>query len=111
MNNNLPTDLWVTAHIRKCNAQSIPAYVLNKGAAESGTIVVKVLINSKNCKIFSQSRDFDGNIAWLDVYEGENIDESRADSYIKRVIDRDPDVWVLEIEDASGKNPFEGKII
>jgi hypothetical protein len=34
----------------------------------------------------------------------EIIDEQKADDYIKRSVSRDPDVWVIEIEDRKGRN-------
>ena len=107
----LQTDLWVAAVLRQCNSKAVPVYVYNKGSSESGTIVVKVVINTKTCRVFSQTRDDDGNLAWMDIYDGETVDESRGDAYINRALERDPDLWVLEVEDASGKNPFEGKVI
>jgi len=107
----LQTAILVSAVIRKCNCGTIPIYVHNKGAEFSGTIIVKIVKNIRDCKIFSQTRDDDGNIAWVDIYEDEAVDESHADEYIKRSIDRDPDLWVIEVEDASGNNPFEGKIV
>jgi hypothetical protein len=42
--------------------------------------------------------------------KGEAADDPRVDQYIQRSISHDPDVWVIEVEDASGKNPFEGKV-
>ena len=35
----------------------------------------------------------------------------QADAYIARAVERDPDLWVIEIEDRNGRNPFDGKLI
>ena len=72
--------------------------------------MVRIVIRGKGSKILNQSRDNDGNIGWMDPFESEIVDETRADQYIQRAIARDPDVWVIEVEDVTGKNPFEGKI-
>ncbi len=111
MTDRLPTELWVAAHLRQCTAKGIPVYVARRGAAASGTVVVKVVVKGQGCRLFNQSRDMDGNTAWLDIFEGVTVDETRADQYIQRAADRDPDVWVIEVEDSSGKNPFEGKVL
>ncbi len=107
----IPTEVWVTAHVRQCSAKGIPVYIAHKGALAAGTVMVKIVLPQKKCRLFNQARDMDGNMGWMDIYEGEAVDESRADQYIQRAIARDPDVWVVEIEDASGKNPFEGKTL
>lgn len=108
VNARLQTDIIVSAVIRECSRKSIPIYVLNKGEAESGTIIVKVVLGINKCILFNQMRDIDGNIVWMQVFEDESCTETEVDSYIKRAIDRDPDVWVVEVEDSEGKNPFEG---
>lgn len=106
----IPTEIFVSAYLRQWNARGIAAYVTRRGAAASGTVMAKIVIRGKGCRLLNQSRDMDGNMGWMDVFEGEVVDEKRADVYIERSLSRDPDLWVVEIEDAEGKNPFEGKV-
>lgn len=106
----IPTDIWVTAHIRQCAAKGVPVYVTHKGAFAAGTVMVKIVMRQKGCILLNQTRDMDGNMGWMKVFDEETVDEKRADEYIQKSIKRDPDVWVVEVEDDSGKNPFEGKI-
>lgn len=111
----IPTELWVTGTLRQCIAKGIPATVAHKGAPAAGTVMVKIAIKTSireaKCRLLNQSRDLEGRLGWMDVFDGEAVDEKKADDYIQRSVRRDPDVWVVEVEDASGTNPFEGKIL
>jgi hypothetical protein len=39
------------------------------------------------------------------------VAEAEADAYIARQVARDPDVWVLEIEDHKGQYQLDGKVV
>jgi hypothetical protein len=39
------------------------------------------------------------------------VPEAEADAYIARQVARDPDVWVLEIEDRKGQYKLDGKVV
>ena len=106
----IPTELWVTAHMRQCMTKGIPVTISHKGEASGGTVMVKIFIAGQGCKLLNQTRDMDGKMGWMDVFDGEIVEERKADDYIRRTTQRDPDVWVIEVEDKSGANPFEGKI-
>ena len=107
----LSTELWVQAHLRRCNAEGLFAAVLRKGDLWGGTVIVKLNLLDGTFKVLSQTRDMDGRVAWLAVQQGALLSEADASAYIERQVKRDPDLWVVEIEDKQGRNPFEGKLI
>lgn len=107
----LPTSLWIDAHLRQAAAQGKSYYIAHKGAYASGTVLVKISLLNGLCRVLVQIRDMDGNLGWMNALSDEQVAENDADAYIRRAVERDPDLWAIEIEDRSGKNPFEGKLI
>ena len=107
----LTSDVWVMARVRHCNGQGIPAIVVRKGNLKSGTLMLKINRFEDGCRVLSQMRDLDGVMGWMAAFQDTTVPEPDADAYIARAIDRDPDLWVVEIEDRTGRNPFEGKEI
>lgn len=107
----LPAGLWIEAQLRQLTVQAIPYYIVNKGAYYSGTVLLKLNMLENGCKILTQIRDLNGQLGWFSALKEETVAEAEADAYIRRAVERDPDVWVIEIEDRQGQNPFAGKII
>lgn len=103
----IPSGLLVAGALRACMAAAKPAYILHKGAPESGAIMVKIVLKNKTCRLLDRTRDGDGRLVWTDVFSDTAVDEKKADDYIVRARSRDPDLWVVEVEDDNGQNPFE----
>lgn len=106
----LPTALYVDAHLKRLTSEGVFYYILNKGAYASGTVMLKLNGLDKGCQVLQQQRDLNGVMGWMKMLKGEIVAESEADAYINRAIDRDPDLWVIEIEGRDHENPFEGKV-
>jgi len=107
----LPVSLWIDAHLRRLNEIGQGYYILNKGAFVAGTVLLKINLLTGFSRVLTQIRDMDGNLGWMNALKDETVAESDADAYIRRAVDRDPDIWVIEVEDREGVNPFEGKMI
>ncbi len=106
----IPTAVWVDAHLRKLQADGKSCYIVNKGAYASGTVLLKINLLGPGCLLLQQQRNLEGELGWMKLMKGEMNPESAVDEYIRRAVDRDPDLWAIEIEDREGLNPFEGKV-
>ena len=111
MDDRLPAELWIKAHLKRCMVEGIPATVVHRGEKNSGMLILKLNQLDQGVKVLSQTRDMEGAIAWMPALGGELVAEADADAYIERAVKRDPDVWVVEIEDRDGNHPFEGKLL
>lgn len=111
MEHRLRSEVWIMAHVRRCIAQGLPVAVVRRGEAERGTLILKLNQLERDVRVLSQARDIDGRLGWLAAFEGRAVKEVDADAYIARAIKRDPDLWVVEIEDREGRHPFEGPIL
>lgn len=107
--NRLPSELWIKAHIRRCDAEAVPAIVVHRGEKNTGTLLLKLNLLDKGCRVLTQARDLKGEMAWLPALKGALVAENEADTYIGRAVARDPDLWVVEVEHRDGWHPFEGK--
>jgi hypothetical protein len=106
---SINAEFWIMANVRRCNADGVSAMVVRRGDERGGTLLLKINQFEAGCKVLTQARDMDGVLGWMAAFSGELVPESEADAYITRAMDRDPDLWVVEIESPDGWHPFEGK--
>ena len=107
----LPIHLWIDAQLKPLNDRGIFFYIHQRGEKNTGTILLKINNLQGQCSLLIQQRNLDGELGWMNAVRKEQVEEAEADQYIQRSIARDPDLWVIEIEDRDMNNPFEGKII
>jgi hypothetical protein len=106
----LTTDLWVSAHLRRANAEGVPVMVVRKGDRSRGTVLLKVNRLDGFCWVLTQIRH-QGALAWTRGTGPDPVPEAEADRYIDRQLRYDPDLWVLEIEDRHGRHWFDGPVV
>ncbi len=108
MSDRIPTHIWLEAKMRELSAQGIGVYVANRGDRMGGLVLLKISDMAGHCRLLTQQRNPDGVLAWMPALRDEITDEKSADDYIARAVNRDPDLWVIEVEDREMKNPFNG---
>ncbi|MFK7839134.1 MAG: DUF1491 family protein [Bdellovibrionales bacterium] len=107
MSDRLPTALYVDGHLKTLTANAKFYHFIQKGNPGSGIVMLKINALNGHVKLIIQERDFiTDQMQWVAALEKEIVEETHADAYIQRAISRDPDLWVIEIEDKEMENPF-----
>lgn len=102
----LPVHLLIDAALMPLNGRGIFYYIKQRGEKNSGMILLKLNGLKGVCKLMQQQRNFDGDLEWMNVLREDDVAEADADAYINRAMSRDPDLWVIEVEDGAMQNPF-----
>ncbi len=99
----LSTDLWVAALIRRAEQSGAFAVVARKGDPRAGAVLVK-LINRRDgsARLYAEALRGDGERVWMQPASAR--DEAAVDAYVERSRRIDPDLWVVEIDDAKGRH-------
>lgn len=107
----LTTGLWVSAQVRLCDRAFIPATVVRRGDPDVGTVLLKINRFEAGVTVYTQASTMDDAPAWSRGTGPTPVTEADADAYIARQVQRDPDVWVLEIEDRKSAYKIDGKVV
>jgi len=111
MEARLKTKLQVSAAVRLCTLHAIPIVVARRGDEDAGVILLKLNQLDLGFTVLAQTRTGAGDLAWLRATGATPVDEATADAYIARQVKRDPDAWVVEIEDREARPIFAGRIL
>ena len=111
MEPRLKTSIVIAAALRLSARDAVPMVVVRRGDADAGAILLKLNQLEHGVTVLAQTRTLEGELAWLKATGADPVAEAEADAYIARQVKRDPDLWVIEIEDRAGRPFFAGRIL
>lgn len=97
----LTADFWVRAYLARLRLADIPAFVISRGDATAGAVLVKINPLDGSACLMQRTFDLDGNRVWAELASG---GEAEVDAAIARQRSFDPDLWVIEVEDREGRS-------
>lgn len=98
----LTAEFWVQAYLARLRLADVPAFVVARGDATAGAVLVKC--NTLDGRAVALQRRTDlmtGESTWMELAAGP---EAEVDAAIARQRGFDPDLWVIEIEDRGGRH-------
>ena len=100
MNARLATGVWVAAYLARLRVAGLAAYIVAKGDPTAGAVVVKLVQAQGRARAMARRFDFEsGARPWAILAEG---DERDVDAVLARERSRDPDLWLIDVEDTGG---------
>ncbi|MEM6276625.1 MAG: DUF1491 family protein [Pseudomonadota bacterium] len=98
----LTSELWVAAYLRRLNLEGIHAYVMKRGDATAGAVLVKLSTLDGRAVCFQRSFDLETGVrTWMELVNGAEAD---VEATLSRQKEFDPDLWVIELEDPRGRH-------
>jgi hypothetical protein len=101
MTARLTTEIWVSAYLARLRLANIPVYVTARGDATAGAVIVKCATLDGKARAYQRSFDLmTGDRAWVTLAEGP---EAEVDAMLQRQRARDPDLWLIDVEERTGR--------
>jgi hypothetical protein len=100
----LKTALWASALLRRWNHDpDVAATLVRRGDGDAGTVLLKIARLDGTATVLTQTMTAAGGRAWMRGTGADPVADGEAEAYIRRQRQRDPDLWVIEIEDRRGR--------
>ncbi len=109
----LKSEFWVKAYLRRAAVHGCPGVVVRRGHDEAGAIFIKVVLRPGSALLFGpapagldgvdEERRFTNALKSADAQPEANVDERLAQE--QRF---DSDLWIVEIESATGQHFLDG---
>ena len=103
----LKSGMLVAAALRYASQELIDCVLVRRGDADAGAIFIHINAGLDQHKILARVLDFDGNYSWQAITGADWVDAETASARLDKEIGRDPDAFVLAVDDPKGLNPFD----
>ena len=100
------TTILVSSALRQAQGQGLFAAVLRQGDERAGTIFVEVEISVSQSRLYGRQVSFEGDYEWVCLTGDEAVPAADVAERLKKEAARDPDCWIICVQDPKGRNIF-----
>jgi hypothetical protein len=105
----LKSSLWVAAYLRRCQSDGVFGAVRRRGAEEAGAVFVKVALLDGTARLYVPAPQsvYDDSRPIERIFtptSPEALPEAMVEERLTREVRFDPDAWIVETEDRTGRH-------
>ena len=105
----IKSSIWVAAYLRRCQTENIFGVVRRRGAEEAGAIFIKLALLDGNAVLFTPAPQtaYDESRPTDRVFSPttpQPVAEQVIEDRLAKEIRFDSDIWIVEIEDRTGRH-------
>jgi hypothetical protein len=103
----LRSDVWVAAYLRRCAVEGVDGVLRRRGSAEAGAIFVKVDRLDGTASLYGPApQALLGDRGDERLFTPVMVDALPPDieERVKREVRFDPDLWLVEVDDRTGRH-------
>ena len=106
----LKSALWVAAYLRRCHIEGLFAVVRRRGAEEAGAVFVRISRLDGTSDLFGPAPQSafeaaaEKDRAFVPSLGSQSAPDADVEAYLARQLKFDPDAWIIEVEDRSGRH-------
>ncbi|MEW6451202.1 MAG: DUF1491 family protein [Pseudomonadota bacterium] len=106
----LKSGIWVSAYLRRCQIEGAQAVLRRRGADEAGAVFIKISRLDGTADVFGPAPQtaFEdarpSDRVFAPALKSQPVPEPDAEAYLAKQIKFDPDIWIVEVEDRTGRN-------
>lgn len=102
------SEFWVKAYLRSCQGHGVAAAVVRRGDESAGAIYICVDRLDRTVMLYGPApaglESGDTERRWVSCFTAGIVTEEEATSYLARQVKFDSDIWIVEIEDRTGRH-------
>ena len=116
----LRSDIWIASYLRRVMAQGAFVAVRRKGIPEAGAIFIRIDSLGGESALYGPAPQSlsgaevggeDGGRLFVRLHTGETIPNEIVEQRLAKETKFDPDCWIIEVEDRSGRSFLEGSLV
>ncbi len=108
----LKSEVWVKAYLRACAGAGAFAAVVRHGDDDAGAIFVRINRLDGTSLLFGPApaglEGLETDRCWVERLDPRGIQDEAAEAFLRREAEFDPDLWIIEVEDAKGRHFLDG---